>query len=300
MVNATSLRNKIRKVIDDYGSDITINQVEFGFSSYGDKTSENLIFNCDSVANILATYGTTPTLDSATRKEGDYSIQGGTTITNQAYFGYSNQSLTSFDGSGKIVHIWVYVTDTTELKSTGAITFVLGNGVIQGGVQDPQKRVEFDRSELENGWNLLSFDVSNEGIESSGTFDETDITSFRINFYKVNSTDTITHGRVKFDYVYWEIPNEAVGIPYDIIAGRLNQVPAGNLEEGDMSILIKDNDAIAMVVGDSFALEFPISFGNRGSFRVTYKSNIYDLLSIKRLKLKEELLARELVLKRRI
>lgn len=300
MVNSTTLRNKIRKIIDDYGSTITINRIDFETDEYGDRTSDNLLESCDSITNYLATYSETPTIDKNEKVEGTGSLNCGTTVTTQSYFGYSNQSLTEFDGTDKIFYVYIYIDDLDRLRTSACVYFYLGNGVIQGTVQDPQKYVYFDKSELVEGWNRLSFDVSNEGTNSSGTLDVTAITSYRINFYKTNTTDTVALGSFKIDYLHYEQPTTTVGITYDFIAGRLNQVPAGSLTEGDLTILIKDNEDIPLIVGDNFPLEFPITFGNKAYYKLTYKSVDYDVLSIKRFKLQEEILAKEIKLKRRI
>lgn len=58
----------------------------------------NLIDNSDALTTWATTYGITPTINTSTKVQGTGAINGGTTTTNQPYFGYSRAS---FVGGGR-------------------------------------------------------------------------------------------------------------------------------------------------------------------------------------------------------
>jgi hypothetical protein len=172
-------------------SDNTFNQYE-------------LIDGCESVDGWANVYSTVLTLDTVNFKQGVASLQGGKNTTTVNYFSYAKDNKYNFDSTGKILKCWVYITDTTELKETDTVQLIVGNGRISGATQESQKRKGFNRSSLVNGWNLLTFDIANEGTDSVGTYVLNRMRSFRITFNKTNITDLVTHGNVKFDWIYFD------------------------------------------------------------------------------------------------
>lgn len=162
---------------------------------------------CDSLLTAgnkywIATYGITATLDTVNQVEGSACINGGTTVGTQTYFGYSKEYFIDIDMTDCILRVYVYITELDNLNDENTITLYLGNNLIQGSNLKYRGYKHFQKSELIEGWNLLEWDISNEGSVDSAPFTVQAVKSFRINFNKDAAATLIALGDVKIDYVH--------------------------------------------------------------------------------------------------
>jgi len=119
--------------------------------------------------------------------------------TSNPRFSYRKENLTPFDGTNKYIFVWIYITDKTELKSSGsAIRVDVGNGTSDYYYKG------YSISELSNGWNLLGGKISDMEVAGSPDIENLDF----IRFYGEtdNDADTIAHGNLKMDY--WFVQGE--------------------------------------------------------------------------------------------
>ena len=82
-------------------------------------------------------------------------------------------------------------------------------------------------------------------------------------------------------------PVSTVGVSYDYFTARFNFQPAGNLTEGDVIIIIKDDETITTQSGST-------------TYKVTYNSVVYNIISVEDYKVADTILAKQIILKKRI
>jgi len=82
-------------------------------------------------------------------------------------------------------------------------------------------------------------------------------------------------------------PVETVGISYNNFTSKFNFQPVGNLSEGDFIIIIKDDETIATQEGINF-------------YKMTYNSIIYNVISVEEYEVANVVLAKQVILKKRI
>lgn len=284
MVNVNNIISQVNNLIDDYGSTIYIKRNNITVTSNGDKYL-NLVDTCDELTTWGTTYGTVPTVDTSNKVEGYSCLQGGNEGTTYSYVGYSRTNFTDINLTDCVLYAYVYIADLTELATVGLI-FIIGNNRVSGGTQDPQKRKEFNKSSLTTGWNLISFDVSNEGIGSSGTIDLTHVRSVRFNFYKATTGTLITHGDLKWDNIYYTYTTTTTGLPYNIFSGRFDKKEVGDINEGDLTLILKNDETIHTEESNI-------------RYIVTYNSIDYDVTSVEHLKVDGSIVAQQVNLVRR-
>jgi len=78
-----------------------------------------------------------------------------------------------------------------------------------------------------------------------------------------------------------------VGISYDSFVARYNFQPAGNLTEGDVIIILKDDETITTQTGSTI-------------YKVTYNSKDYEVVSVEEYVVGDVDLAKQVILKERI
>lgn len=82
-------------------------------------------------------------------------------------------------------------------------------------------------------------------------------------------------------------PVSTVGVSYDYFTARFNFQPIGNLTEGDVIVIIKDDETITTQTGLTI-------------YKVTYNSIDYNVISVEDYKVANLVLAKEIILKKRI
>jgi hypothetical protein len=82
-------------------------------------------------------------------------------------------------------------------------------------------------------------------------------------------------------------PVDTIGISYNNFTSRFSFQPVGNLSEGDFIIIIKDDETIATQEGSNF-------------YKMAYNSITYDVLSVEEYEVANVVLAKQVILKKRI
>lgn len=152
----------------------------------------------DVVDDFEATTGWSAGTDSAvttnniTFKEGSFSLNLAKTGTSGSVASMS-KTTTSLDFTSKDFWVWVYLTDKTDLVSSGtALTIRFGSD------SSNYYYLDVDIDDLSNGWNYVSFNSSSAtGTTGSPTITACDYTYLAVN--TDNNSDTFTANRVMFD-----------------------------------------------------------------------------------------------------
>jgi len=84
-----------------------------------------------------------------------------------------------------------------------------------------------------------------------------------------------------------DTPVSTVGIGYDYFSSRFNFQPIGNMSEGDFIIIIRDDETITTQSGTTI-------------YKMTYNSEEYNVLSVEEYEVADVVLAKQVILKKRI
>lgn len=131
------------------------------------------------------------TLNTTSYKEGAASLNLGKTGTTSASITYS-KAVTSLDFTSKTLFGWVYIDDVTSLISSGVALTVL-----YGSDNSNYYQYDYSISDLDDGWNLVSFTSSTATTVGSPVIASCDYLA--ITFYVDSASDTIAHGNLRTD-----------------------------------------------------------------------------------------------------
>lgn len=216
-----------------------------------------VVNSCDSLTNwTYSGDATAPTLTSA-RKFGTHSIAGGkdTTSTSYATYKYPDSEDLGFnlydnEGNARLLSMWFYIEDTTQLDSSLALMIFVSDGIGYAYKMIPN-------TDLENGWNY----IGGEDITTwsdSGNPDFTDINIIQLQVMTDSDSTILAQGDIKFDHIMfrsWQevengqsanfVESSTDGIKYKVIR------PTGGLDLTENIISYYKLDGSSGVVTDS-------------------------------------------------
>lgn len=132
------------------------------------------------------------TTNTTSFKEGTASLNMGKSGTSSASVSYS-KTVTGLDFTSKTLFGWVYIDDPADLISSGTAL-----SVRYGSDNSNYYQKDYDITDLDDGWNLISF-TSSTVDSTTGTPVLTAMDYLAVVFYVDNASDTITHADLRMD-----------------------------------------------------------------------------------------------------
>ena len=169
---------------------------------FSDGAIEVEVNDCDATTNwngstdAVAIAVTTDDADYRTRTG---ALDLGKSGTTQAFFHYTNGSLTSRDWTDKYIVCWVYLSSLSALRTTDNGSAIL---IDYGSSSANYYEQTWLYSDLVTGWNLLFFKKDDDNVVETGTPTDTDMTYFKIRFDNTAASDTVTAGNFIIDNIF--------------------------------------------------------------------------------------------------
>lgn len=184
-----------------------------------DKTTLN---SCDATTGWNPTwdiFDNAVSLNTTTKIEGTGAINLIKADTEDSFEVYVKQ-ISGFDGTGKTVHAYFYVKDTTTLNKITSLDTQVGTFVPASDYTNYYHHT-FAVASLVVGWNLLSFYISDGTVAASPTLNS--LSFIGVQVLLNNPTDTLAAGDLIMDY--WFTTTSCLrGIDCDVAGDYLHVV----------------------------------------------------------------------------
>lgn len=164
--------------------------------NYGNLTSLDI---CETANWTASTDATDDALNVTTFTQGSGSISLGKSGTTSSSVNYNKTQATTTDGTGKTLLIDLYIKDTSVLSQTEAVEIRIGPDSTNYYFKNWQ------REDLENGWNTLEMVLSTAGSSGTPAFTALDYCYIELN--TIANATTITAGNIAMDYWRLDDPN---------------------------------------------------------------------------------------------
>src|SRR3990167_607933 len=139
--------------------------------------------------------------------------------TTQAFFTYTNSSVTSRDFRNKYIAFFVKLDSLTGLR-----TIDNGSAIQVRYGSDSSNYYEKtwyqDGLEIISGWNLFYFKIDDREVTETGAPDASDMTYFQIRFDTAATTTTFTAGTVVIDNIFLVHENHFIDEYFDVTKTR--------------------------------------------------------------------------------
>lgn len=218
---------------------------------FSDGAIELSVNDCDATANWSGS--TDATAIAVSTDDADYRTKTGALDlgkdgTTEAFFNYSNSSVTSRDFRNKYLVLWVKIDSKTGLRA-------VDNGsalqIRYGSNSSNYYQKTFYENELTPGWNLLWFKRDDREVTEVGAVDAAAMDYFLIRFDTVATSTVFTTGTIVLDNIFvvheehfkdeyldtrqkWQWDYYMSHLPTDrLIRFRVNRADEGNVPVWD-------------------------------------------------------------------
>ena len=171
-------------------------------------TGVTLLDDCDAIDGWV---GQAPSIsfsiNTTTKQEGDASINILKSSFSVQSVNWAKTLGVQFDGTGKILKLWIYIDDITDFDNSNSFSIIIGNNTT-----DRFQKTFNATTDFSNGWNAISEDIA--GMSSFGSPDITTLDFIKMQVLLVGGGTTFVAGDFMMDF--WRLTPVTENIDIDL------------------------------------------------------------------------------------